>query len=247
MSVGDVLRYAFLALLFFILLIFGLKWWGKQKTGKQIVTELQSLTSTTSSFGQFYEADAQKSLFLTISYLHRGEKKLGLSPRDLLDKVFNTQKEGGGIFDQSDPSRPRRVDPGEALIRSAILRNYENSKRLGFFSQSLSLEALARGEAPQIQTGPASGKIARIGHIISPEVSPGIEKIIPNLIIAPPEREDHHPTEFEITRAKGLATSLYDASLLEGKARDRIIEHYKNIGTPPTPADEEDGKDGSPP
>ena len=238
MSVGDVLRYAVIAILVFILLLFGMKMWGKQKAEKEITRELQSLASTTSSFGQFYEADAKKSLFLSISRLHRAEKSLGITPRKLLNKVFNAKKKTGGVSDDSDRSTRRRVDPGESLIRTALLRNYENSKRLGLFDSSLSIEALARGEAPQIQTGPAAGKIVRIGFIIDPKVSPGIEKIIPNLIIGPPVPLDQVPTEFEIARAKRLASSLYNANLLEIKARDRIVEYYEKIATPPAPADE---------
>ena len=234
MAIGDLLRYAFITLIFLVLLAFGLRWWGKHKTQKEIVRDLQSLTSTTASFEQVYEADAKKSLFLAINQLHLAEKKLGLTPREMLDKVFETRKEGG-MFDPSDPSSSRRVDPGEALIREGLLRNYELSNRYGFFTDTLGMETLARGEAPQIQTGPASGKIADVGHVISPDISPGIEKIIPNLVIRPPGRSDAPPTEFEIAQAKLLANSLHDANILERKARDRIIEAYDQIGQEPEP------------
>jgi len=237
MAVGDLLRYAFIALVFFVVLIFGLKWWGKQKAENELVRDLQSLTGATSSFGQFYEADAEKALFQTMSKFHLAEKELGLSPRELLDLVFHTEEES----EQSGRSRSRRKDNGEFLIRSSLLRNYENSKRLGLFSNSLSFEALEGGEAPQIQSGPAAGSIVRISFIISPDVSPGIEKIIPNFIIGPLDKQDDDPTEFEITRAKRLANALYDANLLEAKSRDRIIQHYQNIASPPVP-DEEDGE-----
>lgn len=237
MPVGDLLRYTFLTLLGLVLLAFGLKWWGKHKTEKQIVQELQSLTSSTSSFEQFYAADAQKTLFLTVYQMHLGETKLGLSSRDLLDKVFETRKKGG-MFDHSDPSNSYYDrNPAEDLIRTALQRNYANSKRLGLFSETLGLEALARGEAPQIKTGPATGKIVHVGFIISPEVSPGIEKLIPNFVIRPPDTEAAEPTEFDVAQAKLLASSLYSADLLEDKARERIIKHYDNLGKEAEPED----------
>jgi len=242
MPIGDLLRYAFLTLLSLVLLAFGMKLWGKHKLEKQITHELESLTSTSSSFEQFYEADAKKSLFLTIYQLHLGEQKLGISPKELLDKVFDARKQDG-IFDRTDSSPSRRIDPAKALIRNGLLRNYENSKRLGLFKDSLGLEILARGEAPQIQSGPASGKVVAVGFIISPEISPGIEKVIPNFIIRPPGPDNPQATEFEIAQAKLLANSLHDSELLESKARDRIIKAYDIIGNPPEPVENTDNPD----
>ncbi len=49
MSVGDLLRYLFMAAVAFVLLFVGLKIWGKQKAAKRVVRELRVLANPTSS------------------------------------------------------------------------------------------------------------------------------------------------------------------------------------------------------
>src|SRR5210317_771325 len=101
MPLGDILRYAFLTLVFLILFVFGMKWWGKHKTQGEIVAELRSLTSASSSFEQFNAEDTRKTLFRSLYQLHLAEQKLGLSPDATLDKVFKTPKDGGGLMNNS--------------------------------------------------------------------------------------------------------------------------------------------------
>lgn len=244
MPLGDILRYAFLTLIFLILLVFGMKWWGKHKTQKEIVTELRALTSASSSFEQFNAEDTRKTLFRCLYQLHLAEKKVNLAPDATLNKVFKTPKEGGGLMSNSGSTRRPLRDYGEELTRDSLLHNYEKSNRLGVFGDSVGLEALKKGEAPQIKTGESAGRWLEVSFIIDPKVSPGIEKIVPNLVVGPPVKDRHkiRPTEFDIAQAKRLAAALSNANRLERKALDRIVKYYDEL---PVAADlsESDPKD----
>lgn len=239
MPPGDLFRYAFLTLVFLVVAGFGLKWWGKYKEQKRIVAELRTLTNPTSSFEQFYAEEATKALYQSMYQLHLAEDRLDKEPHVVLGLVFDTESPGnllgsGGYGSDDD------LDPREILIRSSLLRNYENCKRLAVFSDSVAIDSLSRGEAPQIQSGPARGQFCAVRYIIPPSVSPGSEKIIPNLVIVPPdEGPGGEPTEFDVAQAKSLAYSLQRAGLLEHEARDRIVKHYEMLGTPAKGAGEE--------
>lgn len=240
MPVGDILRYAFLTLVALVLLIFGMKWWGKQRTEKEIVSELRSLTSASSSFEQFNAEDTRKTLFRTLYQLHRAEEELDMPPDEILDKVFKVPKQDG-FLGSNDPTRYSNRDAGENLVRSNLIANYEKSNRLGIFNDSVGLESLRKGEAAQIHTGEHLGRWVEVSFIIDPKVSPGIEKIVPNLVVGPPSKKDGSPTTtaFDIARAKKLANSLNLADQLEREAFNRIVQHYdeiaKEAGSDPAP------------
>lgn len=229
MSIGDLLRYLLITAIGVILAVMCLKWWSKHSTGKAIVAELRSLANPTSSFEQFYAEDANKTLYRTMAQLQLAEERLGKGPREMLDQVFHGKGEGA-LFPTDGTGDPRYVDPREDLIRTGLLRNYQNCKSLGIFDELDNLEKLAGGDTPLILKGRTKGRKAFLAHIISPEVSPGIEKIVPNLKISPPTTEAIRPTEFEIKAAKELAEALSNAELIERSARDRIINHYEQLG-----------------
>jgi len=227
MPLGDILRYAFLALIALVLVVFGMKWWGKQRTEKEIVTELRALTSPSSSFEQFNAEDTRKALFRTLYQLHLAEDKLGMPADETLDKVFKIRKTDG-FMGGPDPDRYDDQDPGERLVRDSLMRNFEKGNRLGIFSDSVGLEALRKGEAAQIHAGDFSGRWIEVSYIIDPAISPGIEKIVPNLVVGPPAAKDDPalPTEFDIARAKQFASALNYAGQLEREALNRIVKHY---------------------
>ena len=206
----------------------GLKFWGKHKTQKEIVAELQSLTSTSSSFEQFYEADAHKTLYRSMHLLHRAETELKKPPLETLNAVFGIRKPG--MFDDEDTGESALSDQ---ISRDGLLRNYDNCKRLGVFNDPLSRQALEKGEAPQIQEGPAAGDFAALQCIIDPAVAPGVEKIVPNLVISPPDKKKPEtPNAFQIAQALKLIESLEYADLLEREAADELRAHYEGIGKP---------------
>jgi hypothetical protein len=67
---------------------------------------------------------------------------------------------------------------------------------------------------------------------------PGVDKLLPNLVISPPtidgEKAETSINNFEISRAKKLAESLADAALIERDAYVKVVEFYNQI-TPPEP------------
>jgi hypothetical protein len=69
-----------------------------------------------------------------------------------------------------------------------------------------------------------AGKKPVIANLIDPAVSPGIDKVIANLEIRPPQAESRVPSDIEIAAAKQLARDLADAKIIEEPVRDRIIE-----------------------
>ena len=156
MQIGDIIRYAVLTIVFLIVLIFGMKWWGKQRTEKEIVSELRVLTSPSSSFEQFNAEDTRKTLFMSLYQLHRAESELGLAPDETLDKVYNVKK--GGFFSTDDSNDSYYRNYSQELVRESLMRNYEMSNRLGLFDDSIALDALQKGESAQIQKGDSKGK-----------------------------------------------------------------------------------------
>ena len=84
---------------------------------------------------------------------------------------------------------------------------------------------LAKGELPDGDPKPA------IAHIIDPAVSPGLERIVPNLELRPVKAAAAaEPTDLEVAAAKNLATELCSANVIEYKAEKRIVDHYLKRG-----------------
>ena len=236
MPVGDILRYAFLTLVLLVLLVFGMKWLGKQRTEKEIVAELRTLTGPSSSFDQFNAEDTRKTLFRTLYQIHRADSELDIPPDEIFDIVFKVPKDDN-FLGGTDPSRDNNRDPGQRLVRNSLIANYEKGSRLGIFSDTVSLDALRKGEAPQIHSGEHVGRWVELHPIIDPKISPGIEKIVPNLVVGPPAPKEQPatPTAFDIARAKQLAGALDLANHLEREAFNRIVEHYDQLASGEAP------------
>ena len=83
---------------------------------------------------------------------------------------------------------------------------------------------MKKGDLPAIPVGPEAGKKPVVASLIDPAISPGIDKVIANLEIRPPQGERSAPSDIEIAAAKQLARDLGDAKIIEEPARDRIID-----------------------
>ena len=236
MSVSDLLRYLFMAAVTIVILIVGMKLWGRQKTDRLIVHELRVLANETSSFEQIYSQDAQAALYKSMFFLHLADSKLNKDPGEVIQKVFHG-KGDGALFPTPEVGHTY-TDPRETLIREGLLRNYQHCLSLGIFEETDGLNALKEGKTPRIFSGPAVGSLVVIRNIINSDISPGIEKLIPNMVISPPAlegEEDGKPTDLEITQAKTLASLLSHARLIERDALDRIVEYYDRASAPPEP------------
>lgn len=248
MNSGDLVRYITISLVALILVIFGMKFWKGYQAQAKIVEELTVLTNPTSSFEQKFEAEARATLFKSMHQLYLADHKHGKSPAQILSKVFGEEEDGDGLFSEFDDDR-ESASPKAALIRKGLERNYEFCRQLGLFGTKENIDALKEGKAPEISKGPASGKSASIQFIIAPDVSPGVENLIPNMLIAPPpevsltlETKKKEPTDLEIKQAKSLATDLANAGLFEYEAEKRIVDYYDSISKAKAAEEEPEGK-----
>ncbi len=237
-SVGDLIRHIVTGTVVLILLIFGLKVWNKHKLEKQIVRELRDQAHPATSFEAIYTDDARRALFKSMELLHKAKVELDREPAEVLKKVFHGDDDGA-LFGQAQTGRNAYADPMEEIIRKGLLRNYQHCRSLGLFSNGENRSALADGKAPFIANGPSSGAKAAVRYIIDPRVSPGVENLIPNMVISPPDLEKREkPTDLEITQAKELIGDLYSARLIEREAEGRLRKHYEQFNNPPEPEPE---------
>lgn len=195
--------------------------WGfikKKQRQSAITAELQSITSDSSFFQQFYPEAARKSLVRAIGLIAEANT-LGLTPDTAIDR-------GLGIKEKFFENELEEYDipVREKIIRTSLRSNYENFLKLGFKPDFQTISAMKEGELPAIPSGPQAGRKPEIANLIDPAISPGMEKVIANLEIRPPNPDNHKPTVIEIASAKQLARDLSDARIIEESVRDRILE-----------------------
>jgi len=111
----------------------------------------------------------------------------------------------------------------DKIIRACLSGNYENFLKLGYIGDPLTIDAMKHGELPTIPTGPCAGSQPEIAFLIDPAISPGLENVIANLEIRPPQTQPHKRTDIEVAAAKLLARDLTEARIIEDRVRDRII------------------------
>ncbi len=210
-------RAAFLIALL-VAVLFGYSFFKKFQRRSAITDELQSITSDSSFFQQFYAADARKSLIRAIGLIAEANG-LGVPPEKAIDR-------GMGLKDKWFENELEKRDPPtrEKIIRTCLRSNYENFLKMGYIGDFHTLDAMKSGELPPIPSGPNVGRLPEIANLISSEISPGMEKVIANLEIRPPQSEPTKPTDIQIAAAKQLARDLSDARIIEEPVRDRIIK-----------------------
>jgi hypothetical protein len=183
-----------------------------------IIAELQSITSDSGFFQQFYAEAARKSLVRAVGLLAEA-KSLGLAPDTVIDR-------GLGLKPQLFFSDGKRDEPPvrERIIRTCLRSNYENFLKLGYKADFYTLDAMKKGELPAIPAGPHSGSRPVIACLIDPILSPGLDKVLANLEIRPPQAGEAPPGDIQIATAKQLARELADARIIEEAVCERIIE-----------------------
>ncbi len=200
--------------------------WGfikKKQRQSAISAELQSLASDSSFFQQFYPESARKSLVRAIGLIAEANS-LGMPPETTIDRGLGIEEK---FFENEmeDHDTPVR----EKIIRTTLRSNYENFLKLGYKPDFHTIAAMKDGELPPIPSGPQMGRKAEIGNLIDPAISPGLEKVIANLEIRPPNQDAQKPTVIEIAAAKQLARDLSDARIIEESARDKILEGLSKL------------------
>jgi hypothetical protein len=195
--------------------------WGfikKKQRQSAITAELQSITSDSSFFQQFYPDAARKSLIRAIGLIAEANT-LGLTPDTAIDRGLGIEEK---FFENE--MEEYEIPVREKIIRTSLRSNYENFLKLGFKADFQTIAAMKEGELPAIPSGPQAGRKPEIANLIDPAISPGMEKVIANLEIRPPNPDNHKPTVIEIAAAKQLARDLSDARIIEEPVRDQIIQ-----------------------
>ena len=210
----DTIRYSFLLVTLLVGFLFAQKHYRRHVTKKEIVAELQSVTSDSSFYQQFETEDAHATLLKGVALIHQANE-LGLTPVELFDQVFQ--------YDNYGETQSTDYPVKEALVRNTLTNAYEAAKRLEMLDPG-SINDLEDGHIPTTLKGAPV-----ILPLIDSELSPGLEKIIPNLELLPADRaaKDRELTDIETAAARRLAKNLASAGLIERSVADRIIEHYR--------------------
>ncbi len=217
-----VTRAIFLLVALFVILQ-GLNFVKKKQRQSAIIAELKSITSDSSYFQQFYATDAQKALVRAIALIAEANQ-LGLPPEKSIDRSLGIKARSA--FSETEPEPPK---PRVEIIRTNLRANYENFLKLGYKADFQTLKSMKEGVLPPLPDGPEAGKKPVIASIIDPALSEGIDKVIANLEIRPPQKAGQLPTDIEVTAAKRLAGALTEAQVIETPVRNRII---KGLSTP---------------
>jgi len=185
---------------------------------KEIVSELRSLSSESSFFGQFSEADAKRSLIQAVGLIAEANK-LGLEPDKAIDRSLGIEEKYFAMDDDDVKPSVR-----QHIIKKTLRSNYENFRKLGYEADFHILESMRKGDLPPIRTGPRAGERAEVGTIIDPTLSPGLETVLANLEIRPADFERAKMTDIEIAAAKTLVIELGNANVIEDVAEKRILK-----------------------
>lgn len=221
--VAEILRHAAVLALLGVLAIAGLKIHRHFRDRAQTAAELRALAAEGAFYRQFYPADADRALLRAMAILREGELD-GLAPDELLDRSLGLKS--GNEDSENEPAADSR------LVRATFLNNYENCRKLGLFRDRDAASRLRDGELPHISTGPAQGATPRIARIIDPALAPGLDKVVANLEIRPP---DSAPAQGDVERnaARRLARALGEANVIDAAAVARILQALDNPPPPP--------------
>lgn len=209
-----------------VVVLFGISFVKKKQRQAAIIAELKSLASESSYFQQFYAADAEKSLVKAVALIAE-INQLGVAPEISIDRSLGLETKF--IKSDGDPDGPT---PRQSIIRASLRANYENFLKLGYKADYRTLTFMKDGMLPPIPSGPGSGNTAVVAPLIDPTASPGMDKVIANLVIRPPLRENPVASDVEIAAAKQLARDLSDAAVIEEAVRDRILEKLSKPAVP---------------
>jgi hypothetical protein len=217
-SPSYILTRAVFFITLLVAVVCGYSFVKKKQRQAAITAELESITSDSSFFQQFYAEDARKLLVRAIGLIAEANA-LGIPPDDTITR-------GMGIKPEFFANDAKHEEPPtrEKIIRTCLRANYENFLKLGYLADFHTLEAMKKGELPPIPAGPQYGQKPVIANLISSAISPGMEKVIANLQLRPPQPDTQAPSAIEIAAAKQLANDLSEARLIEEPVRDRILE-----------------------
>ena len=222
--VATTLKMAAFGLVALILGGFIMKHVKLSKKTERLASEMRTLASDTGFYRAPTVEAAQAALFKGIAMIHDA-KALELEPSAYFDVVFRHEKKDKvGLDDEFE--QPAR----EKLVRDTLLRAYQQAESFGFFDSPEHLEQLRAGKMPEVTPKPV------VAPIIDPALSPGMEKIVPNLELRTASKAvGGPPTDLEVAAAKNLSADLYSARVIDSDADNRIGKHYTKRAESPAP------------
>jgi len=211
---ATTLRLATWGIILFFAFVFGSKHYKKHARKEALVLEMRTAISDASFYRSLTPQDAHATFLKSIAMIDEA-KSLGLHPNEYFDKVF-ARDSGKSTLGNDYEDYPAR----ERIARETLLRAYQHAEQFSLLGKPANRELLAKGELPDGDPKPM------IANIIDPAVSPGMEKIVPNLELKPAKSAGAAPTDLEVAAAKNLAAELSSANVIEYEAEKRIVDHY---------------------
>ena len=190
----------------------------KKNRRDAIVTELREISSESSYFSQFSAEDAEKSLIQAVGLVAEA-KNAGMDPEDAIKRSLGIKKK---YFQMEDDKEGPNIR--QSIIINSLRSNYENFLKFGYEADFHTLETMEDGILPPVRKGSRAGKKPGIDYIIDPELSPGIEKVMANLLIQPSQSDKKELTDVEIAIAKNLLGKLAKADVIDKVAEKRILD-----------------------
>lgn len=218
-SIRHIITRAVTVIAIIIALIYGYGIIKKHQRKSATISQLQLICSESSYFRQFSEDEAKKTLIRAIGFVAEADF-LGINPDDSIKAALGQKKEW---FDGSQTD-PDDIPPAQHIIRSSLRANYDNFLKLGYKPEFEIIKSMKDGQLPAIPSGSLAGRKPIIKSLIPTAASPGIEKVLANLELAPPGSEETRLTDIQLAAAKQLARDLANARIIEQSVRDRIIE-----------------------
>jgi hypothetical protein len=222
--VVTTLKLALFAMVGLFLFSFTSKHYRRYTKKEALATEMRTLVSDPSFYRCPTTENAHTVLLRGIAVIDRA-KSLGLEPSAFFDKVFRRDKKSEKPINDEFEEYPTR----EKLARDTMLRAYQHAEQMGLLTRVEYRDYMDKGTVPDVIPQP------KVSNIIDPALSPGMEKIVPNLELRLPSKVGAPPSDLEIAAAKSLASDLYSARVIEHDAEARIAEYYDKVKQKPQP------------
>lgn len=218
-SIRLIFSRAITAVVVLIAVIFTYGKFKKHQRKSALAAELSLACGESSFFRQFSAEDARKGLVRAVGLVAEAET-LGMDINQAVDA-------GLGINTQwfAEKVDVEDLPMSQQIIRSSLKSNYQNFVKLGYKADFNTIKAMKEGKLPPPTTGPFAGRTPIIKTLIPVEASPGIDKVIANLELCPPDSAEQPLTDIQRTAAKQLARELSSAGIIEDTVRERIIKH----------------------
>jgi hypothetical protein len=213
--VAQILKLAVFGALALVAFGIGSKHYKRHARKTELLSEIRTLVSE-ASFYRSLGADQARATLLRGAALLDEAKSLGLEPSACLDLVFQREPGPEASFDEFADFPIR-----EKMARETLLRTYQHATQLNLFDAPDARAALAAGSLPEISPKPT------IVTLIDPAISPGLEKVVPNLELRPAGAAAETATDIGIAAALNLAADLCSARIIDHEAEQRIRHHFR--------------------